>query len=397
MPISKNNLNKLNKQYRFNMVNFDNKKINKLGLEPLYLTSHPKYINLNGNIFYSGSTHYECNLTNDITQILKIMNSNKYDRFENVYGNDNYPINFSIYNDQIFFSDIMSLNVYKNNSNVRNEINKKFNLKNNFYEPTREEIYLDYGHEYFLKNREKYGNHIEYHCLNLIPQEYFELMISSKKEELSPFIDANELNGYDIRNWLNYNANIFMDFKCPWETTGVYNEETMKYINILKETKLDIYNFFYEFSKQSKNWQMSIKELLTLFGVYSEFVPKEIDRNNILANPEVDQKGFCWDNMYKKASFDMLIQFIGFDKIETQLSKTITTSKPNIYEEFFNPLLMGYNVVQLPKLIFEESKQQFKWIYPKDFINSGINKECENEIKLIKKHITFNERSKYLR
>ena len=396
MPISKNDLNKFNNKYRFNMVNINNEKFNKLGLEPLYLTSYPNYINLSGNIFYSGPTHYECNLINDVTLILKIMNSNKYDRFKHVHLNNNYSIYFSTYNNQIFFNDIMSLNVYKNNSNIRNEINKAFNLKNSFYEPTRDEIYLDYGYNYFLMNKEKFGNHIEYHSLNLTPEEYFELMISSKKKKLSPFIDANELNGFDIRNWLNCNANVFMNFKCPWETTGIYNEETMKYINILKETKLNIYNFFYDFSKQSKNWQMAIKELLTLFGVYSEFVAKEMEDNT---NPfdNVCEEELYWDNMFIEASFDILIQFIGFDKIETQLSKTITTSKPNIYEEFFNLLIMGYNVIQLPKLIFEESKQQFKWIYPKEFINSGINRECENEIKLIKKYIPFNERYKYLR
>ncbi len=81
---------------------------------------------------------------------------------------------------------------------------------------------------------------MECYNLNLTPQEYFELMIASKNSELSPFIDASLLSGNDIQNWLNYNANIFMSHKCLWKTTGVYNEETMQYINNLKETKLDI-------------------------------------------------------------------------------------------------------------------------------------------------------------
>lgn len=399
MTISKTNLERLNKPYRFNMVNYKDEEFIEMGLKPLYLTTYPKYINLNGNIFYGGISHYECNLVNDIEQILKVINSNVYDRSEHVYGflNDDYPIRFSIYNNQIFFSDSWSLSVYKNNLNIRNEINKKYNLKDEFYEPTRKEIFQDYGYEYFLKERSKYGNYIEYHEFYLTPQEYFEMMISSKKCELSPFTKANELNAHDIRNWLNYNADIFMDFKCSWETTGVYNEETMAFINSLKETKLDIYNFFYYFSKQAKDWQKTIKELLIAFKVYTEFMPKVKKDENVFGDDGRFEERSYWDRMFINASRDMLIQFIGFDKIETQLPKTITTSKPNIYEEFFNPLVMGYDIVQLPKLIFDEEKQKLRWIYPDQFINTGIDRECEEEIKLIKKYVPYEERYKFLR
>lgn len=89
--------------------------------------------------------------------------------------------------------------------------------------------------------------------------------------------------------------------------------------------------------------------------------------------------------------------FFGFDKIETQVKKTITTSKPNIYEEFFNLMIMDYEIVQLPKLVFDEDTQKFRWIYPNEFINTEINREFEEEIKLIKKYVPYNERYKYLR
>lgn len=387
----------LKKPYRFNMVNSNDEELVKLGLEPLYLTTYPRYINQNGNIFYiDKKTHYECNLVNDIKKILTVMNSNLYDRFEHVYNflNDDHPIRFSIYNNQIFFSDEMSLSVYKNNLNIRNEINKKFNLKDDFYEPTPKEIFQDYDYEYFKKWHTKYGNNIEYHNLNLTPQEYFELMIFSKNRELGPYTNADKLNAHDIRNWLNYNANIFMDKKCPWDKTGVYNKETMNFINLLLETKLYLYNFFYNFSKKSKNWQKSIKDLLIEFNVFHEFIPKEIE--DPFCDDVYAERNY-WNKMFTNVSFDLLVQFVGLDKIETQLSNTITTSKPNIYEEFFNPLVMGYDIVQLPKLIFVEGTQHFRWIYPNEFINSGINRECENEINLIKKYVPYDERYKFLR
>lgn len=128
MPITQAVLNKINKPYRFNMVNLNSEKFTKLGLKPLYLTVYPQYINLENNIFYNnGLAHAECKLSNDIERILKIMNSNVYGRFEDVFEflNDDYPIRFQIYNKQIFFNNSMALSCYKNNLNIRNEINKR--------------------------------------------------------------------------------------------------------------------------------------------------------------------------------------------------------------------------------------------------------------------------------
>lgn len=399
MPITQAKLDKINKLHCFNMINLNSEEFIRLG-KPLYLTVSPQYINLENNIFYNNDVgHYECKLANDIKEILKIMNSNVYSRFENVLGflNDDYQISFQIYNKQIFFNDPMALSVYKNHLNIRNEINKKYNLKDNFYEPTREEMYQNYGLEYFKKNYMIFGNDFEYCHVNLTPQEYFNMRISSERQELRPYKNPDELNAYDVRYWLNCNANIFTNYMCSRETTGVYNQETMELINSLLETKLDIYNFFDSFSKQAKNWQDIVKKLLMAFGVYSEFIPEEIDTDNPFCNDREMDERFHWSKMFHKASFDMLVQFIGFDKIETQRSETITTTKPNIYEEFFNPLVMGYNIVQIPKLIFDEENQQFRWIFPNEFINSGINRECENEIKLIKKYVPYEKRYLYLR
>ena len=106
----------LNRSYCFHLVNSGNPKLQEMGLSPLFLNTYPLYINLTGNIFFGGNNHYECRLSHDVAKILKVMNSNTYDRFETVYGflKDNYTLHFSIYNHQIFFSDFMSLSIYKN-------------------------------------------------------------------------------------------------------------------------------------------------------------------------------------------------------------------------------------------------------------------------------------------
>ena len=58
---------------------------------------------------------------------------------------------------------------------------------------------------------------------------------------------------------------------------------------------------------------------------------------------------------------------------------------------------MEYNIVQLPKLIFDEKIQGFRWICPNEFINSGINRECEKEIKLIRKYVHYDKMHLYFR
>lgn len=97
MSIAKERLIEFDQPHQFNMVNLDDERFMKLGLQPLYLTVSPKYINLHDHIFFSaGISHYECNLANDIECILKILNSNQYGRFEDVYGylNDDYPVRY---------------------------------------------------------------------------------------------------------------------------------------------------------------------------------------------------------------------------------------------------------------------------------------------------------------
>ena len=220
-------------------------------------------------------------------------------------------------------------------------------------------------------------------------------MISFKHQELKPYKSSHQLNGYDVRNWLNLNANVFMEKKCSLETTGIYSDEAMILINHLLETKLEIYDFFHQFSQQTTNWQSAIKELLIQLGKYSEYHPPVSED---FINDIDDYAERCyWDGMFYSAAPDLLVQFVGFDKIESQNPRTITTSKRNIYEEFFNFLLMDYDIVQIPRLVFDKNTQHFRWIYPSSFINAGTNRECEEEIQYIKRYVPYEERYRYFK
>lgn len=395
--ISKETVNKIGSPYVFNMVNSDNEELKKLGLEPLYLKVYPRYITPSGNVFYSGLPHRECNLILDIKRNLDIMNLKSRERYEmsSDFICENYYISFAICNRQIFFEDTRSLYLYKNNKKIRDEIIKEFDLKEEFYEPTPQEIRDGYGIDYYRSIKDQ-GYTYEYHHLNFTAKEIFENMIKAKTNSLkTSYTNHNDLTDQVVRYWLNRTSNLY--WKIPYEITGLYNQEAMEYINNLRTAKYDIYSFFNNFSKKAIDWEKVMKDLLMTYDVYEEFVPKEKVEGNIFDNEEVFEEEEYWFHMFSKIDKDLIVQFIGFDKIETQIRKTITTSKTNIYEEFFNLLIMDYEIKQIPKLIFDEDTQHFRWIKQNDFINAGINRECEKDIQLIKKYVPYKNRHLYFK
>lgn len=95
---------------------------------------------------------------------------------------------------------------------------------------------------------------------------------------------------------------------------------------------------------------------------------------------------------------DFLVQVVGFDKIETQLNKVITTSKLNINETFFNYLLMEWKIYQLPRYVIDQDNKKLKEINNFDYSianNSGLEREMDKEIQLVKKLIPISKRPNY--
>ena len=94
---------------------------------------------------------------------------------------------------------------------------------------------------------------------------------------------------------------------------------------------------------------------------------------------------------------DLLVQFMDFDKIETTQYKTITTSKLNVNESFFNYLIMDYDIYQIPKYIIDKQNRSIKNIQCDLISNSSKERQFEEEIKLIKKYIPIDKRIDYMK
>jgi len=77
--------------------------------------------------------------------------------------------------------------------------------------------------------------------------------------------------------------------------------------------------------------------------------------------PTVDQNWSGRDFLLK----DILVQACGYDAVESQLYRTITTSKFNIYETFYDYILHDYKIFQLPKKIYSEKEERYMdWVQP---------------------------------
>jgi hypothetical protein len=92
---------------------------------------------------------------------------------------------------------------------------------------------------------------------------------------------------------------------------------------------------------------------------------------------------------------DFLVQLVGFDKIETQVRKTITTSSPDFIERFYNYLIMDWNIVKIPKYVVNHNSKKVEELINYELLSR--NCKLEEEVELIKKYIPQNERFKYFR
>ena len=223
-------------------------------------------------------------------------------------------------------------------------------------------------------------------------KEFISEIYKKKKDKFKLYRDSTLLTGRDIRDWLNYNANIFSLGENAF-LSGIYNTKTMELINSIKRTKQQVNDVLYSLSLNSADTDETLKQLLAHLKKNSEpnpldFVSPDFENFNNMRN--------FYSNMYLAAADDLLVQYIGFDKIESAWPRTITTSKQNIYEEYYNYIIFDYNIVQIPKLYFDKDEQKFRWIYPNEQVNLGLNRELEKEAQLVKKYIPYEQRYKYI-
>ena len=118
--------------------------------------------------------------------------------------------------------------------------------------------------------------------------------------------------------------------------------------------------------------------------------------NAVFSIKEAINKANLKDELIKSMDEELKVRGIGFDKIETQAIRTITTAKSNIYQELFNYLIMDFDIKQISKIVFDPTLNEFKIINPNEFTDFGEERVYEKEVKLIKKMVPLEDRERYL-
>ncbi len=100
-----------------------------------------------------------------------------------------------------------------------------------------------------------------------------------------------------------------------------------------------------------------------------------------------------WYNLISQTAIDIAVLYSGLDKIETTAKKSITTIKHNVYETYFNYMLMDFKINRLSKILYNSNEENFYWYY-NDFLLK-TEQEYKDEIELIRKKVPLDQRYKY--
>lgn len=353
-----------------NIVNSENENLKKLGLEPLIIYLTPLFIDPDGKLYCSSnSNHYETIINNHVKDALSFLN--------NDYAN--YVINkgltYLVYEDNIYFMDINDYKYFVAFPRIKEKIEEILAKKLYVKDVSMDDIFDSYYLNYVDLNSEE--------CK-------FVLVEPIISEELKMYYDANnptkiikcssDITGIDVLNMVNYNANIFN--YLPFYTKGIYNDNALNLINEYSKIKKDIYDKIFSIGLKSADINEMINNLISKLCAYKNygFLDEKLKNSKI----------------FKDISNDLLVMMFGYSKIETTISRTITTSVDNIYEEFFNYLLMDFNIVQIPKLMYDEKNNDFIFSFPSS-LDIGSNREAKEEISKIKKYVPYEERYLFFR
>lgn len=118
--------------------------------------------------------------------------------------------------------------------------------------------------------------------------------------------------------------------------------------------------------------------------------------NNLLNTRDLDKIMSQWQIVKGKGNYlDFLIQCIGFDLIEFREFKTIRTARMNLNEEYFNYIIMDYNIDSYPMFEIDREESKLNKLDYEWFSNDKERK-LEEEMKKIKK-LPLEERYEYLK
>lgn len=385
-----------NKLIRYELANLSGENRNR-GVTSTILSSKPAFILPNSDLYYTTTNHHGANFYRDVTHCLEVIETSKirekieiykYKEFRGLCVDDNAPkTRFDIYDNEILIDD---MNYYKFDKKTYDLICKFLGRQLTYKEYTEKEIFN--GNNNFDIYMTEKRKDIQTIVINYDAKERIgtlkDRLIKAREEILS-----NGLRAADVRDYLNFNCIPFSKYHPYLE--NLYNDDCKKIVLSIMESKIQVYYYFLKLLGEGNYGVQLLEPLLQ----YPNKLIKAKEKTEVsdYGLPNVDMDGKLEGLKNIRFIQDFAVQTMDFDKVESQLRKTITTSKINIYESFFNYLIMDFDVIKIPKIIYREDENRFIQMKHNEFITTSKEKEFEEEVKLIKKHIPYNERKKYFR
>lgn len=165
----------------------------------------------------------------------------------------------------------------------------------------------------------------------------------------------------------------------------------LEYINSEKYIKLKLYQYFLEvYSSEKTEIGRGIIEIFETTGYSPKFWINSNDncyrpKRIIMTSDEID--------ILKS----ILIQSCDIDSVESQWPRTIQSSKFNIYEYFYNYLLMDWNIQIVPKRVMNKNTQTFVDYKQNIFMISDKEKRLKDEIISIKANYKLEDRIQFFK
>lgn len=108
-----------------------------------------------------------------------------------------------------------------------------------------------------------------------------------------------------------------------------------------------------------------------------------------------------WLDLYdcykRKLYTDFMVYLLSFDKVETAMRETITTTNPSPHIRFFNYYLMDWNIIEKPPMKYNSDTGLFEYDYNNSYLRNSEDREAENEINDIKAKVLKKERPLFFR
>ena len=188
----------------------------------------------------------------------------------------------------------------------------------------------------------------------------------------------------------------FADYMTPKEEDIRFSSKDEYLSNLIAWEKALTTRDYDATIKEQKMRLYLVKYLINVYrsnlGVWDE-INEIVDFSQVTGITDTDRNSFGRDRLLK----DILVQACNYDSIESQLYRTITTSKFNIYETFYDYILHDYKIYQIPKKVYDEQQERYIDWQQSPFMVSDKELRLKAELEAICTNVPLEERKQYCR